>query len=140
MDTMYTFSSDKFSPVSGELDQDHDDYINPGCFAKQLADFLEANLQDQHYKVQFRCAEDWGQWLEFEHEGNYTLAIGCANMSEIEDGVAEHRVFISPDKPVIRKWLRKIDIRNDLEQLSSALKSVLAADNQITGLKAEKMI
>lgn len=141
MDTLFLFSSDRFSPTRGELDEQHHDYINPGCFAKELADFMDEKLFEHGYKVSFRCAEDWGHWLELEHEGRYTLAIGCSNMPyETEDRMAEHRVFISPDKPVIRsvrKLFRKLDVRGDVERLGDTIKSILVAESRIKNLQVE---
>gem|GEM_PF-2848608 len=135
MDCVYLFSSDRFLPTPGELVEDHDDFINPGCFAKALADFLQDGLARHDYQVGFRCAEDWGQWLELEHDGGYTLAVGCANLSDLENGVAEHRVFISPDQPQVRKLFRKIDVSADVERLGEALKAILGAEDRISGLQ-----
>lgn len=135
VECVYLFSSDRFSPTPGELVEDHDDFINPGCFARELADFLQEGLARHDYRVGFRCAEDWGQWLELEHAGGYTLAVGCANLSELENGVADHRVFVSPDKPHIRKLFRKIDVSADIERLGTALKAILSAEERISGLQ-----
>ena len=137
MKSVFLFSSTKFSPTREELDEEHEDYINPGCFAKELADFMEEKLAGQGYRVGFRCAEDWGQWLEIDHDRGYTLAVGCANMSELEKGAADHRVFIEPNKPVIRKLLRKIDVRDDVEKLSAVIEAILTAESGISDLQIE---
>jgi len=138
MDTHYIFYSDSFSPTQGELDEEHDDYINPGIFAKELADFLEEKLLEHGYNVIFRCPEDWGHWLELEHEGGYTLAVGCANTGEVEEGAAQHRVFLSPDKPFVKKLFRRIDVSSDIERLSGTIKSILAAENRVTKILVEE--
>ena len=137
MDTHYTFSSTLFSPTTGELNEEHDDYINPDVFAKELADYMERELLKHGYKIKFRCAEDWGHWLELEHEGAYTLAICCSNASDFDNGETSHRVFTHPDKPFIRKWFRKVDVRTDIERLSLTVKSILVADQKITNVQLE---
>ena len=135
MESVFFFSSTKFAPSAEELDEEHEDYINPGHFAKELADFMAEGLLGQGYQVGFRCAEDWGQWLELAHDGGYTLAVGCANMSEFENGSADHRVFIEPSKPLVRKLLRKIDVRDDVEKLAAVIKAILTAESEISDLK-----
>ena len=135
MDTHYTFSATKFSPTAGELDEEHDDYINPGLFAKELADYIEKSLLKHGYRIKFRCQEDWGHWLEVDNDGKYTLAICCSNIDGDETDPTGHRVYVHPDKPVIRRWFRKIDIRADVEKLSSTIQAILSADPDISDLE-----
>lgn len=137
MDTHFLITSRAFAPTTGELDDEHDDYINPGIFALAFADFLEAELAERGYPAKFRCQEDWGHWIELEHQGKFTLAVGCANTGEEIDGQAEHRVFLSPDKPIIRKLFKKIDVRNDLEKLGATLREVLENNPDINNVRVE---
>lgn len=137
MDTHFTFSSDKFRPTPSELNENHEDFINDGFFAKELAKYLETKLIERRYSVKFRCAEDWGQWLELEHDGKYTLAIGCSNASSLQNGFAYHHVFISPDKPVIKKMFRRIDIGDEICALSHALRGILMNDPKIVDVEVE---
>jgi len=60
METHFLLTSAAFAPTSGQLDIAHDDFINPGMYALELADFLENELQKRGYTVKFRCQEDWG--------------------------------------------------------------------------------
>ena len=129
METHYTFNSDSFTPTADELDEDSEDYINPGIYGRQLADYLKIGLRERGYKIKFRCAEDWGFWQEIEHNGGYMLAVGCANYEE------GHRIFVQPDKPVIRRWLRKIDVREDVEALVAALGKLLKNDPDIRDVR-----
>ena len=137
MKTQFTFTSDAFAPRPGELDEAHDDYINPGLYALELADFLVAGLAGKGFEVGFRCQEDWGHWMELVHDGGYTLALGCSNTESTVGGKPEHRVFVTPDKPVIRKLFRKIDVRADVERLVDALGRILAESPQIDGVTLE---
>lgn len=106
--TEFLFTSKAFSPTAGELDEDNNfDFINPGLYALELADFLEKELSQHGYAKKSRCQEDWGHWLELEHTGNFTLAVCCVNTGDEIDGEPEHRVFTQPDRPVIRKFLKK---------------------------------
>ncbi len=134
METTITLMSDAFRPTAGELDPKHDDYINDGMFALELGEFLAGLLESNGYKVKFSCQEDWGRWIEIEHAGNFALAVGCSNMehSEIDDThVMEHRVIVTPDEPVIRKWFKKIDVRGDVEPLVATLFSAIEQSDAI---------
>ena len=138
MDSHFIFLSNKFSPTAGELDEEHDDYINPGLFALELADFVEKSLRRHGYEVKSRCQEDWGHWLEIDHPGKYTLAVCCTSYEEMENGLHHQRVFVRPDMPVIRRWFKKIDVREDVEKLSSAIRSSLADDPDISNLELQE--
>ena len=137
MKSHFVITSSAFSPTHGELDEAHDDFINPGVYALELANFLEGELSQRGYPARFRCQEDWGHWMELEHEGNYTLAVCCSNAGENASGQAEHRIFLVPDKPVIRKLFRKIDVRSDLERLAATLKKLLENKPQIESIRIE---
>lgn len=140
MDTHFTFSSDRFRPTPSELNENHEDFINDGFFAKELANYLEVQLIDHGYSVKLRCVEDWGQWLELAHEGKYTLAIGCSNASTLQQGYAYHHVFISPDKPVIKKMFRRIDVGGEISALSGALRDILVNDPKIVDVEVEDFL
>lgn len=140
MKTVYTFKTNIFQPTNEELDETHENYINPGLFARELADFLQSGLERHGYKIGFRCVEDWGHWQELDHSGGYTLAIGCANVDNSGDGLLEHRVFVEPHKPMIRsprRWFRKIDVQSDVEKLLEAIGDVLRSDTRIHDVMLE---
>lgn len=139
MGTHFLFASKEFSPTAGELDDEHDDYINPGAYALELGDFLEKELGLRGYPAKFRCQEDWGHWMELDHQGNFTLAVCCSNTGEDIDGQAEHRVFLSPEKPYVRKLFKKIDISSDLERLTKTIQDVLESNPDIHNISIERM-
>ena len=137
MKTHFLINSKSFTPTPGELDDEHDHYINPGLYALELANFLESELAQRGYKAKFRCQEDWGHWMELEHQGKFTLAVCCANTGEDIAGQPEHRVFLSPDKPFVRKLFKKVDVRGDLEALAGTLEDVFRVGPIIDNVRIE---
>jgi hypothetical protein len=137
MKTHFLVTSSSFFATPGELDDEHEDYINPGAYALELGDFLEKNLKQYGYSVKFRCQEDWGHWLELEHDRKYTLAVCCGSTGESTAQNAEHRVFVRPDKPVIRRFFKKIDVKADVEKLASTLKEILESSPLIESVRDE---
>ena len=137
METHFLLTSTSFSPTSGELNDEHDDFINPGLYALELADFLASELAQRGYPIRFRCQEDWGHWLELEHDGKFTLAVCCANTEETFADQPEHRVFLEPRKPVIRKFFKKIDVQSDVEKLATTLKEIFESSASIDNVRIE---
>lgn len=137
MKTSYVFSSRLFAPHACELDESHDAYRDPGCFAEELADFIEIGLKNHDCRISLRSQEDWGIWLEVHHGRSYRLAIGCSNLDQPDDGNARHRVFVVPNQPAIRKWFRKVEVRADVEKLVASLGEVLKAEPGITGISVQ---
>ncbi len=136
--TVYRFKTRIFHSTAEELDESHEEYINPGVYGRQLADFLMAGLQSRGYTIKFRFAEDDGYWQEIEHTRGYDLAVGCANLDDDGSGVVEHRVFVHPNRPTIRPfgmWFRKTDVRNDVEALVAAIGEILRAERQISDVE-----
>ena len=140
MNTHFLVTSSAFSATPGELDESHEDFINPGVYALELADFLEHELSKRGYPTKFRCQEDWGHWIELEHAGGYTLAVGCSNAGDGGEGQVEHRIFLVPDKPIIRKFFKKIDVRQDLERLSAAIEELLNESTLIDDIRIDTVV
>ena len=138
MKTVYVFSSDLFAPIPSELDETDDDFINPGIFARKLAGFIRNGLLQHDYQIEFQCNEDWGIWMEVRHDRKYTLAVGCSNIDEPNGDKTRHRVFVVPDKPVIRKWFRKINVQSDVEKLVAALGEILESVPEITDISLQE--
>ncbi len=137
MQTHYLITSNYFPATKGELDPEHEDFINEGIFALGLADFLASKLADQGYPTKFRCQEDWGHWLELEHEGKFTLAVCCTSTQETFEEQSEFRVFLSPDKPIVRKLFKKISVEDDLNRLSNALNKIFEDSAEIENVRDE---
>ena len=134
MITDYSFTSQRFKPTRGELNESHDDHINPGVFARELAEFLISGLAREGYATKCRLVEDWGNWIELQHDGKFALAVCCANLEDLGNGLTRHRVSTDPDTPHIRRFLRKIDVQPSVLDLSAALSRILAASPDITDI------
>lgn len=132
------FTSRAFRPTPSELNEDHEDYINPGIFALELADFLADGLSKHGYPIRFRCQEDWGHWMEVEHSGDFKLALGCANVEDDDGLTDQHRIIIlKPTKPIVRKLFRKIDVREPVGALLGTICEILERDSRISDLHTE---
>ncbi len=123
--TQFEFRSGKFPPYEGEEEQ-----INPGLWGKRLAEYLKEKLSAAGITTNEIIAEDWGYWVPVRNEA-FELAIGCGHQNGDAD---EFLCFIEPDRPVIRKWFRKIDTTQDVGRLSMALEKIFRADSDIREL------
>jgi hypothetical protein len=132
MQTEFMFDSTSFAPKPGELDETSDDYINPDVFALELADFLVERLTTQGVSITSRCQEDWGHWVEVEHDGGFTLAIGCSSL----DGESTHRFFIEPRTPYVRKFFKKIHVEPQVEQLKKTLLRILEDSGKAQNIRS----
>lgn len=114
--TYVEFCSDKFPAYEGEEQQ-----INPGIFGKRLAEFLRDKLRIEGIKTQEPIAEDWG-WLVPIENKQFRMWIGCGCYQEYTNGFL---CFIEPHTPFIRRFFKKIDIRDDVVLLQQAMDKVL---------------
>lgn len=137
MVTEYRFTSERFKPTPGELNETHDDYINPGVYARELAEFLIKGLASEGYATKCRIVEHWGNWIELQHDGNFALAVCCSNLDDMGNGRTRHRVSTDPHTPYIRKFLRKIDVQPTVLGLSAALSRILAASPDISDITTD---
>lgn len=122
MKTQVEFRSSKFPPYEGEQEQ-----INPGLWGKRLAEYLVQKLSENGIKTEQIVAEDWGYYIPVENEG-FRLAICCGHQNGDED---EFLCFTDPGTPVVKKFLRKIDARDQLSRLTQAMQQILASDPEI---------
>jgi len=133
MKTQVRFVAARFQPVPGEEDEDSEDYINDGCFARQLADFLTAALQSHGYIIRDDVVEYWGIWLELHVDGPITFAVCCGNVDD-----TGHRVFTHPFRPIVRRWFRRHDVTAELAAPVGARDKILRAEDDITELTWEE--
>jgi hypothetical protein len=136
MQTTFTFEDSSLLPTAGELDDGSSDFINPGLYAKALSDRIQQGLQARGWRTKGQLVEDWGRWIEIEHGRGYFLAVGAASMiNPDKQESAEHRAFVEPSKPRIRRWFRSINTEPDVIRLTSALRDLLQSDPNITNLR-----
>jgi len=126
MRTHVEFRSDKFPPYVGEEDQ-----VNPNIWGKRLAEYLEITLRKQGIETEEIYSEDWGWSVPIKND-EFTMWIGCGHYQEYENG---YLCFVEPSKPTIRKWFKKIDIRDRIENVTNALNSILTSDPEIHGVR-----
>ena len=129
MRTNVEFRSDKF-PTYGSDDEgpNHES----GVYGKRLAEYLKENLTRKGFAITWCDAEDWGWRIDVSHEGNYGLWIGCGHYQEYENGFL---CFVEPSKPIIRKWFKKIDVRESVEKIADALDEILNEDKDIQSIR-----
>lgn len=122
MKTQVTFRSDKFPPYEGEQEQ-----INPGLWGKRLAEYFVEKLTEAGIETYEIIPEDWGWYIPIKNDG-FRLAICCGHQYGDDD---EFLCFTDPDRPIIRKFFRKIDATEQLTRLVEAMERILASDPDI---------
>jgi hypothetical protein len=123
MKTSIEFRSGKFPPYEGEEEQ-----INPGLWGKRLAEYIVEKLAASNVVTQEIYSEDWGWAIPIENR-DFPLWVACGHMSVDDDDA--FLCSIMPDKPVIRRWFRKIDTQKDVGRVADALEKILSADPDI---------
>jgi len=126
MVTHVEFRSDKFLPYAGEEEE-----VNPGLWGKRLAEFLRDGLRTEGFAVEEPFAEDWGWTVPIASRG-FRLWVGCGRYQEYPDG---YLCFIEPHKPFIRRFFRRIDIRETVAALQQSMDKVLTED---AGIRAKR--
>lgn len=123
MKTQVEFRSFKFPPYEGEEEK-----INPGVWGKRLAEYWAQKLAATGIVTDEIIAEDWGWYVPLFIDG-VRLAVCCGHQDGDTD---EFLSFTEPSKPILRKWFRKVDISEPLTRLTSAMRTILEADPDIT--------
>ena len=126
MKTQVEFKSNAFPAYPDEERQ-----INPGRWGKKLAEYLKIKIENYGFRTKNIIAEDWGWEIPIEND-KFTFFVGCGNYEEYENGFL---VFISPDKPFIRKLFKKISTIEDVSKLSQALDEILRSNKDISDVK-----
>ena len=125
MQTQVTFKSDAFPSFNSDIEGPN---FEAGVFGKRLADNIAGKLPDFGFEVATSYAEDWGWAVEIRHDGKFPLFVGCSHVEDTKDGF---QCFIEPSKPYIRRWFKKIDVRETVTSLSAAIKAILETDPRI---------
>lgn len=126
MRTHVEFRSAKFPAYDGEEEQ-----VNPDLWGKRLAEYLSQGLRAAGVQTGEIYAEDWGWGIPLPHDA-FPMWIGCGRYQEYPDG---YLVFIEPSKPVIRKFLKKIDTSVDVGRVADALDKILTSDTEIRDVR-----
>ena len=132
MKELFTFTSTRFQPPPGELDENSDEHLNDGIFGKQLSDFLVAELHKIEVEVTFRCGEDWGWYHEIKHDEPYRLGFGCQNYEGVD-----HLVQFIPQSPYVRRWFKKYHAAPKVAVLKDQIMGILTLADDISNIKIE---
>ena len=116
MKTHVEFRSGQFPPCDNE-----DAVVNPGRYGKRLAEFLVQGLRSEGFEVHASLSQDWGWVVKLENK-KFPLWVGCGNYEEYADGFL---CFIEPHKPVIRRFLRRIDTTKEIGSFQQAIDRIL---------------
>lgn len=122
--------TDKFPVLDGE----EDEIGNDGMYGKALCEYLEAELPRVGINVPSFCSEDWGWWLEVEHNGfKMELLIFC----DLDVDWNPKRYALLPSIGVAKKkkwpWSRSqsVDMSQDVLALVGLVETVFKNDSQI---------
>jgi len=139
----YWFKSDLFQIQKGE-----DEETNPGCYGKELGDWLCNKFKSLGYNVEELIPEDWG-WCVLCSRENYLLWVGCGTI--INDDFQENYDPESPPEgkdivwhvfPVIevpifyfKSWVKKrlglLDTKQPMQKLNNELKNILDEEPRV---------
>jgi len=122
MKTFAEFRSSKFPAYEGEEEE-----INPGLWGQRLAEYLVAKLPEQGLAAGEPIAEDWGWYVPVQVDGA-ALALCCGHQYGEDDVFL---CFTDPQRPVVRKLFKKVDVTAQLTRLVDAVNAILSADPDI---------
>lgn len=139
MEREYWFKSELF-----QVQKNEDKETNPGCYGKELSEWLAEKLKKQGYKVEGIIPEDWG-WCVICVRKEYLLWVGCG--SRLTENVEEVETFETNQiiwhvfpvieipwyslKSQIKRLLGKLDINQPLNKLAQELKTILSTEPKI---------
>lgn len=143
MEKGYWFTSDLFN-----IEKNEDEETNPGCYGKQLGNWLCEKFKTIGYDVEELIPEDWG-WCVMCSRDDYLLWIGCGSM--LSDNYPEDydpevppsgqdvfwHVFPVIEVPffkiksLIKKLSGKLDTVQPLNKINSELKVILESEPRI---------
>lgn len=128
------FRSDLFQIEVGE-----DEEINPGRYGRQLARWLQQQLESRGHAVEHIC-EDWGHCLMCSREP-FMLWIGCGNVDFVDESEHESALrspesiawhcFVYAEVPFWKRLFPKPQTAEAVAKLSIELQSILDAEPRI---------
>ena len=127
----YRFTSSLFVVEPGE-----DEETNPGCYGRQLAIWLKAQLESRGYSVEPVITEDWGRCLMLSRDP-FLLWVGCGTAEDSaascsSDGDIIWHCFAAAEVSFFKRLFGKPDTRVALSKLDADLRSILGAEREIT--------
>jgi hypothetical protein len=126
--TCLLIETKKFPILEGE----DDEIVNDRMYGKALCRYLETELPVVGINVPFFCSEDWGWWLEMEHNG---FKMGLCIYSDPDAVRNPERYALMPSIQDAKRWswskFRKVDVSNEVLKLIDALERVFQSDEGI---------
>ncbi len=126
MNTHVEFRSSDFPPYAGEESE-----INPGCFGKRLAEFIQSALGSAGLEAERPAPEDWG-WMISIRNDEFSLWVGCGNYAEYPDGFL---CFIEPHQPYVRRWLKRVPTAPKIEIVREAIDKALRSHQGVRDIR-----
>jgi hypothetical protein len=126
--TCLLIETKKFPILAGE----DEEIVNERMYGKALCQYLESALPRVGIDVPFFCNEDWGWWLEVQHNG---LKIGLCIYSDPDATGDPERYALIPSIQKEKKWswsqFRKVDVSKDVVELIDIVEKVFESDMEI---------
>jgi hypothetical protein len=117
------FDPEVLAPELAELDEDEQEAeLEQG--GRFVAALLEARLPEKGFPVDFTVNEDWGWCISLKKTHGYSPWIGCQYGYD-RRGDYSLQCFVEPDKPVIWRWFRRINITERTAALKQAIEDIL---------------
>ena len=129
LDTIVRFRSPQFPSHNSNVEGPN---FENGVYGKRLAEYFCGRLPSYGFQVADCFAEDWGWMVELKHDRKFPFFVGCGHAEGQDDN---YLCFIEPSKPVIRRWFKKMDVRDDILALKNALAKILENDPQIHSIE-----
>ena len=126
MNTHLEITSSIFPPYESE-----EEIINPGCWGKRLAEYLNQKLQDNGYQTEEINPEDWGWVLPIKNDA-FPLWIGCGHQYGDDN---EFLCFIEPSKSPIRRIFKKVETHEVINSLTTILEQIFTSDPDIESFR-----
>ena len=136
----YCFVSNLFQISQGE-----DEETNPGCYGRELGEWLSLKLKERGYAAEDVFPEDWG-WCVVCAREDYLLWVGCGTMPT-EESLAGYDSATPPKgedviwhvfpvlevpffylKSQAKRLVGKLETREPLRKLNQDLQSILDAE------------
>ncbi|MDR1911940.1 MAG: hypothetical protein LBQ52_06300 [Helicobacteraceae bacterium] len=112
-----TFQTDFFKPDPTETEE-----TNPNCYGKELALYLAEKLKERGVETQKILPEDWG-WIVMAFRKPFMLWLGCSN---IDESVDKWNIFIVAEIPIWRRFFKRIDPTQQINELRLYLEEIVA--------------
>ena len=127
MNTLVTFTSDRFTPFLPEGSQ-----VNPGCYGAELAWWLSRKLAAKGVVTSYPEYEDWGWFIEYITAEEHEYWLCCGNVDGTRD--RWHIFLDAKSKGLFRR--KQADVKN-ARPLLSALEAVLKESDRINDIQWE---